>query len=82
MFSFRREECQFKYHSVSDNEVRKVILIMDKKANLSGDIPAGILKDCIDSYISVLTKILTTSLERGYFSNQLKLKEKTPVSKK
>ena len=55
---------------------------MDKKANLSGDVSAGILKDCIDSYISVLTKILTTSLERGYFSNQRKLEEKTPVLKK
>ena len=79
----QREECQFKFHSVSENEVRKVILNMDgKKANLTGDIPAGILKVCVDSYISILTKILNTSLRRGCFPNQLKLAEVTPVFKK
>ena len=47
-------------------EVRKVILNMDeKKANLTGDIPAGILKGCVDSCISILTKILNTSIKRG-----------------
>ena len=30
-FSLRREECQFKFHSVSENEFRKVILNMDEK---------------------------------------------------
>ena len=43
-----------------------------KKANLTGDTRAGILKGCVDSYISVLTKILNTSLEKGCFPNQLK----------
>ena len=83
MFSFRREERHFKFHSVSENEVRKVILNMNgKKANLIGDIPAGILKGCVDFYISALTKILNTSLERGCFPNQLKLAEVTAVFKK
>ena len=50
IFSLRREEFQFKFHSVSENKVRKVILNNDeKKANLTGDIPAGILKGCVDS---------------------------------
>ena len=81
-FSLRKEECKFKFHSVNENEVRKVILNMDgKKANLTGNIPAGILKDGDDSYISILTKILYTSLERGCFPNQLKLAEVTPVFK-
>ena len=44
-----------------------------KKANLTSDIPAGILEGCVDSYIPILTKILNTSLERGCFPNQLKL---------
>ena len=83
MFSLRREECQFRFHSVSENEVRKVILNMDgKKANLTGDIPVGILKGYIDSYTSVFPKILNTSLERGCLPNQLKLAEVTPVFKK
>ena len=42
------EACQFKFSSVSENEIRKVILNMDeKKANLTGDIPGGILKGCL-----------------------------------
>ena len=53
-----------------------------KKANLTSDIPAGILEGCVDSYIPILTKILNTSLERGCFPNQLKLAEVTPVFKK
>ena len=68
IFSLRREACQCKFHTVSENEVTKVILNMDeKKANLTGDIPAGIMKGCVDSYISILTKILNTCLERGCF---------------
>ena len=35
-----------------------VALNMDeKKANLTGDIPAGIMKVCVDSYISILAKL-------------------------
>ena len=30
IFSLQREECQFKFHSVSENEVRKLILNMDE----------------------------------------------------
>ena len=76
-------ECQLKFHFVSENEVRKVILSMnEKKANLTGDISAWILKGCADSYISILTKILNISLERGRFPNQLKLAEMTSIFKK
>ena len=46
-----------------------------KRENLTGDISADILNGCVDSYISVLTKILNASLERGCFPNQLKLAE-------
>ena len=53
-----------------------------KKANLTCDIPAGILKGCDASYIFILTKIRSTSLERGCFQNQLKLAKVTPVLKK
>ena len=73
----------FKNHPSIKKVIRKVILNMvGKKANLTGNIPAGILKSCVDSYISVLTKILNTSLERSCFPNQLNLAEVTPVFKK
>ena len=52
-----------------------------KKGNLTGEVPAGILKHCVNSCISVLTKIANTSLERGCFPNQLKSAEVTPVFK-
>ena len=42
----------------------------------------GILKGCVDSYISILTNILNTSLKRGCYPNQLKLAEVTPVFKR
>ena len=47
----------------------------EKRENLTGDISADILNGCVDSYISILTKILNASLERGCFPNQLKLAE-------
>ena len=53
-----------------------------KKANLFRDIPARILKGCVDSYIPILTKIFNISLESGCFPNKLKLAEVTPVSKR
>ena len=49
---------------------------------ITGNVPAGILKGCCDSYISILTKTLNTSLERGCFPNQLILAEVTLVFKK
>ena len=54
----------------------------EKKVKLTGHISAGILKGCVNSYISILTKTLYTLLERGCFPNQLKLAEVTPVFKK
>ena len=42
----------------------------------------SILKGSVDSYISVLTKILNISLERDSFLNQLKFGEVIPVFKK
>ena len=55
---------------------------MEKKTNPTHDISVGILKVCAGSYVSILTKSLNTSVERGYFLNQLKLVEMTPVFKK
>ena len=42
-----------------------------KNGNLTGGIPAGILKGCVDFYISISTKIPSTSSERGSFPNKL-----------
>ena len=34
----------------------------EEKVNLTGDTPAGILKGCVDPYMSTLTKVFNTSL--------------------
>ena len=54
----------------------------EEKVNLTGDTPAGILKGCVDPYMSTLTKVLNTSLEIACFPNQLKLAEVNPVLRK
>lgn len=44
-----------------NNDARKVILNMvEKKVKLTGVLPTGILKGCVDSYVSILTKIINT----------------------
>ena len=83
IFCLRWEEFQFKFHSVSESEVRKVLLKIDeKKADLTGDILAGIRKVYVDSCISILTEILDASSKRSCFKNQLKLVEETLVFNK
>ena len=64
IFSLRRAE--FKFHSI--NEFRNVILNMDgKKANQTDDIPARIFTDCVESYISILTKTLKYLFKKRLF---------------
>ena len=71
IFSLRREVCQFKFHSVRENEVRKIILNMDEEeANLTGDICARILKVCVYFYISMLTKITQCFIRKRLFPKQ------------
>ena len=61
------EECQFKFPSVSENEIRKVILNMDeKKANLTGDIPGGIVKGFLKFlYLLKYTRLLYSRKRMG-----------------
>ena len=48
-FYSEKKKCQFKFHYVNENQVRKTILNMDeKKASLTDDIPARILNGCVD----------------------------------
>lgn len=49
-FSFRGEECQFKFHFMSECDVRGIILKMNEKiANRISDILTEILKDSVNS---------------------------------
>ena len=68
-FSFLRGvECQFKFHFASENDFRKIFSNMEEiNTPLNDDIPAEILKSCVDSCISILLIILSTYLGRGCF---------------
>lgn len=76
-------ECQFKFGFASENDFRKIFSNMEEiNTPLNDDIPAEILKSCVDSCISILLIILSTYLERGCFPSLLQLAEVTPVFKK
>ena len=47
-----------------------------------GDIPVNILKDTIDTYLPILTKVINFSMEQNEFPNELKLAEVLPIYKK
>ena len=47
-----------------------------------GDIPVNILKDTIDTYLPILTKVINFSMEQNEFPNELKLVEVLPIYKK
>ena len=61
-------ECQFKFDFASENDFRKIFSNMEEiNTPLNDDIPAEILKSCVDSCISILLIILSTYLGRGCF---------------
>ena len=42
----------------------------------------NILKDAIDTYIPILTKVINSSIQQNQFSNELKLADVLPIHKK
>ena len=53
-----------------------------RKATPVGDIPAKMLKSTIDIHVSLLTKIIHSSIQNGCFPDELKAAEVTPIFKK
>ena len=49
------------------------------KATPVGDIPADMLKSTIDIHVSLLTKIINSSIRNGCFPDELKAAEVTPI---
>ena len=61
-------ECQFKFDFASENDFRIIFSNMEEiNTPLNDDIPAEILKSCVDSCVSILLIILSTYLGRGCF---------------
>ena len=64
-------------------KVKKEILnLSSKKATRKGDIPAKILKNSINTYLSELTILINNCLKEGVFPDDLKLADITPIFKK
>ena len=72
-----------KFNSVSELDIKKEILnLSSKKATRKGDIPAKILKNSINAYLSELTILINNCLRKGVFPDDLKLGDITPIFKK
>ena len=73
----------FKFQLVSNNEVKKEIENLDtKKSSTYGSIPATILKQCVNAYLTYLTNSINYSVQHSSFPQELKLSEVIPVYKR
>ena len=63
----------FSFHEITEDEIRKEISKLDgSKTTPVGDIPAEMLKSTIDAHVSLLTKIINSSIRNGCFPEKLK----------
>ena len=73
----------FSFHEITEDEIRKEISKLDgSKATPVGDIPAEMLKSATDVHVSLLTKIINSSIRNGCFPDELKAAEVAPIFKK
>ena len=73
----------FFFYEVTGDETRKEISKLDgSKATPCGNIPAEILKPTTDVHVSLLTKIINSSIRNGCFPDELKAEKVTPIVKK
>ena len=73
----------FSFHEITEDKIWKEISKLDgSKATPVDDIPAEMLKSTIDAHVSLLTKIINSSIWNGCFPDELKAAEVTPIFKK
>ena len=66
----------------SDEIIREIIILNKKKASREEDIPVNVLKDVIDTYLPILSKVINSSFEQNEFPAELKLSYVVPIYKK
>ena len=72
----------FYFHEITEDEIRKEISKLDgSKATPVDDIPAEMLKSTIDVHVSLLRKIINSSIRNGWFPDELKAAEVTVFKK-
>ena len=68
---------------MTEGQVREEIMNLDdSKATLIGDISVDILKSTVDIHLSFITNSINLSIKKGYFPEELKLAEVSPIFKK
>ena len=73
----------FYFHEISEDEIRKEISKLDgSKATPVGNILAEMLKSTTDIHVSLLTKVISSSIRTGCFPDEFKAAEVTPIFKK
>ena len=76
-------EEKLSFQQVTKEHVWQVALSTDvSKATPVGDIPVDMLKVTPDMHVSLITKIINLSFEKGCFPEDLKLAEVSPIFKK
>ena len=69
----------FSFHEITEDEIQKGISKLDgSKATPVGDIPAERLKSTTDVHVSLLTKIINSSIRNGCCPDELRVAEVTP----
>ena len=73
----------FSFHEIAKDEIRKEISKLDgSKATAAGTIPEEMLKFTIDVHVSLLTKIVNSSIRNGCFPDKLKAAEVIQIFRK
>ena len=70
------------FRGMSEDEVRKLIMESPVKSCSMDPIPTPLLKDCADSLVPVITRIINMSLATGEIPTCFKLAKVTPLLKK
>ena len=86
MKKLRPQTTQFEFLTFnfvwSDEIKREIIILNKKKASREEDIPVIVLKDVIDTYLPILSKVINSSFEQNEFPAELKLSYVVPIYKK
>ena len=70
----------FSFHEITEDEIQREISKLDgSKATPVGDIPAKMSKSTTDVHVSLLTKVINSSIRNGCFPDELKAAEVTPI---
>ena len=63
------------------NEVKTIISAITNSASGNDELPASILKQCMDSYLEPLTHLINLSISLGIVPDELKLARVIPTFK-